>query len=167
MLVIKNRSHWRTFNSMWNATNGIQPIFTARNEVGARLCFYMCVWFCSRGACVVAGGHAWPPGACVIAGGHAWLLGGHVWLPRGACVVAGGMRGCWGVCVVVGGGMCGWRGDACVGYDEIRSMTGRYVSYWNAFLLHVRLHQDADQNVKCEQINANANVLTKPSSNLN
>ena len=122
----------------------------------------------------VHGGRAWllggmrgHRGACVIAGGHAWLLGG-------ACMVAkGGMCGCWGHAWLLGGvrgcggGMCGWRGDACVGYDEIRSMTGRYASYWNAFLLHVHLHQDADQNVKCEQINANANVLTKPSSNLN
>ena len=24
-------------------------IFTARNEVGARLCFYRCLWFCSQG----------------------------------------------------------------------------------------------------------------------
>ena len=24
---------------------------------------------------------------------------------------------------------------ACVGYDEIQSMSGRYASYWNAFLL--------------------------------
>ena len=30
-------------------------IFTARNEVGARLCFYRCVWFCSQG-----GGSTWP-----------------------------------------------------------------------------------------------------------
>ena len=45
--------------------------------------------------------------------------GGHAWL--GACVVAGG------ACVVAGEG-------ACVGYDEIRSMSGRYASYWNAFL---------------------------------
>ena len=45
---------------------------------------------------------------------------------RGACVVAGG------ACMVVGG-MCGC-GVACVGYDEIRSMSGRYASYWNAFL---------------------------------
>ena len=35
-----------------------------------------------------------------------------------------------GACVVVGG--------ACVGYDEIRSMSGRYASYWNAFLFSVR-----------------------------
>ena len=32
--------------------------------------------------------------------------------------------------MVVGGGMHGGRG-----YDEIRSMNGRYASYWNAFLL--------------------------------
>ena len=31
-----------------------KTIFTARNEVGARLCFYRCVWFCSRG------GSTWP-----------------------------------------------------------------------------------------------------------
>ena len=23
-------------------------MFTARNEVGARLCFYMCLWFCPQ-----------------------------------------------------------------------------------------------------------------------
>ena len=23
---------------------------------------------------------------------------------------------------------------ACIGYDEIRSMSGQYTSYWNAFL---------------------------------
>ena len=27
------------------------PIFTARNEVGARLCFHRHVWFCSQGGC--------------------------------------------------------------------------------------------------------------------
>ena len=85
---------------------------------------------------------------CVIlstGGGHAWLWG--------ACVVARGMCGCWGVCVVVEGacmvarGACVvarghawlqghvWLMEGCVGYDEIRSMSGRNVSYWNAFLL--------------------------------
>ena len=39
-------------------------------------------------------------------------------------MVAGGVRGCWG---------------ACVGYDEIRSMSGRYASYWNAFLLEYEI----------------------------
>ena len=91
-----------------------------------------------RGACVVAGGCAWLWGACMVTGG-VWLLGG--------CVVArGGVHGCQGVCMVVGcvwflGGMRGCWGacmvarGACVGYDEIRSMSGRYASYWNAFLL--------------------------------
>ena len=33
------------------------------------------------------------------------------------------------------GVMRGWEGGgACVGYDEIRSMSRRYASYWNAFL---------------------------------
>ena len=74
-----------------------------------------------RGACMVA-----PGGACVVApgGGHAWLL------PGGACVVAPG-----GACVVApeGGGVRGF-------FDEIRSMSGRYASYWNAFLLLISFH---------------------------
>ena len=51
-----------------------------------------------------------------------WLLGGggHVWL------LAGGVHGCRGVCMAAGG--------VCIGYNEIRSMRGRYTSYWNAFL---------------------------------
>ena len=103
-----------------------------------------------RGACMVAGGmHAggawllggmrgcwgvhgcW--GACVVVGGvHAY--GGCAWLPggvhgcRGACVVAGGACVVGGLCVVAGG---------CIGYDEIRSMSGRYASYWNAFLFGI------------------------------
>ena len=49
----------------------------------------------------------------------------------------GGMHGFRGACVVAGG-VHGGRG-ACMGYDEIRSMGGRYASYWNAFLFsHVR-----------------------------
>ena len=65
-------------------------------------------------------------------GGCAWLPGGvhgcrgHAWLP-GACMVARE-----GACMAKGGG-------ACVGYDEIRSMSGRYASYWNAFLLFLFL----------------------------
>ena len=62
------------------------------------------------GVCVVVGG-MWLQGVCMVAGGHAWL---------------------WGACVVPGG-MSDARG-ACVGYYEIRSMSGRYASYWNAFL---------------------------------
>ena len=59
----------------------------------------------------------------------------------GECMVAGGMRVCQGVCVVARGyvwllgGMRGCRG-ACIGYDKIRSKSGRYASYWKAFLLN-------------------------------
>ena len=58
-------------------------------------------------------------------------------LSGGMCGYWGGMRGCQGVCVVAGGvwwGVCVVARGACVGYDEIRSMNGRYTSYWNAFL---------------------------------
>ena len=93
-------------------------------------------------------------GACVVAKGwgHAWLgvgavcgYQGGVWL-LGACMVAGEVCGCWGVCMVAGevcvvaGGVHGCRGGVwlqgrtCVGYDEIRSMSRQYASYWNAFL---------------------------------
>ena len=61
------------------------------------------------GMCGCSGGACMvdPGGACVVAlGGHAWFFWGH------ACFL--------------GGGMCGF-------FDEIRSMSGRYASYWNAF----------------------------------
>ena len=45
-------------------------------------------------------------------------------------VAGGGMRGCRGACMVA----CMVAGEGCIGYDEIRSMSGRYASYWNAFL---------------------------------
>ena len=90
------------------------------------------VWL-QGGTCVVVGGiHGCWEGMCCCQGGHAWLLGGvhGCW---GACMVAkGGMYGCKGACVVAGG--CAWLWGACIGYDEIRSMSGRYASYWNAFL---------------------------------
>ena len=40
-------------------------IFTSRNEVGSRLCFYMCLWFCSQG---VVSQHAGGIPACLAAG---------------------------------------------------------------------------------------------------
>ena len=79
-----------------------------------------------RGACVVGGGGG--PLARVVAGGACVVAGGGVYGCQGACVVAGG------ACLVAGGG------GACVGYDEIRSMSGRYASYWNAFLFFLLLH---------------------------
>ena len=109
-----------------------------------------------RGACVVApggGGHAWLllggmcgcSRGCGCSQGRRW----HVWLLLGVCMVApgawhvwmlpGGMHGCsWGgrawllpggACMVALGGVHGIRRDA-----EIRSMSGWYASYWNAFL---------------------------------
>ena len=93
---------------------------------------------CSRGACVVA-----PGGACMVApGGHAWLLGGHAWLLPGGttCVVALGghawlLRGhAW---LLWGGHAWLLRGVHGIQQDtEIRSMSGWYASYWNAFLFH-------------------------------
>ena len=47
--------------------------------------------------------------------GCAWQ-GGHAW--QGACIAGGGL---------------GVRGR----YYEIRSMSGRYASYWNAYLFHI------------------------------
>ena len=61
------------------------------------------------GVCMAGGG--------MRGGGHAWQGGVHVWW--GACM-AGGIHG--------GGG---------VRYYEIRSMSGRYASYWNAFLFNM------------------------------
>ena len=48
----------------------------------------------------------------------------------------GGVRGCSrGACVVARGGMRDWSGGDMRGFfDEIQSMSGRYASYWNAFL---------------------------------
>ena len=120
----------------------------------------VCQSFCSQGgggargcqgACMVARGHAWLWGGCAWFWGDAWLLGGMrgckggvhgcrgVCGCRGACVVVrgvcgcGGMHGCRGG-VHVCGGECVVAGQVCVGYDEIRSMSRRYASYWNSFL---------------------------------
>ena len=103
---------------------------------------------------VLFGGHAW-----FYLGGAWFYLGGgmcgFIWgacmvLFRGVCMVlfgghawfySGGMCGfIWGVCMVLLGGMCGfiWGGMhgffSFFGYNEIQSMSGRYASYWNAFL---------------------------------
>ena len=94
-----------------------------------------------RGACVVlfSGGHAW----FYSAGGHAWFYlggacvvlfsGGHAWFYS-----AGGMHGfIQGTCVVLfRGGVHGFFSFSR--YNEIRSMSGRYASYWNAFLFKAK-----------------------------
>ena len=74
-----------------------------------------CMVASGGGICGCLGGRAWLlwGGMCGCSGGHAWLLGGHAWL-------------------LPGGGVCGFF--SFFGYNEIRSMSGRYASYWNAFL---------------------------------
>ena len=57
----------------------------------------------------VGGGCAWLQGGVHGCRGCVWLQGGHVWLWGGACMV---------------GAVCGDRVGGCVGYDEIRSMSG-------------------------------------------
>ena len=60
---------------------------------------------------------------CGCSGGMHGCSGGVCVVALGGCMVAlGGVRGCWG-------GVHGIRRDT-----EIRSMSGRYASYWNAFL---------------------------------
>ena len=91
------------------------------------------------GECVVLFG-----GCMVLFGGCAWFyLGGCVWFYSGghAWFYLGGMHGfIWGVRGFIRGGMHGFiqGGHAWFfgffGYNEIRSMSGRYASYWNAFL---------------------------------
>ena len=96
-------------------------------------------------------------GACgfIRGGGCKWFNSGggmHGFIQE-AWFYLGGMRGfIWGACVVLfgGGGTCmvlfrgvcffwggGVRGFfSFFGYNEIRSMSGRYASYWNAFLYY-------------------------------
>ena len=127
--------------------------------VVARKRAWLCVCVCDCGGGRLGGmhgcgGHAWLlggmhgcQGACMVAGGMhgcrggVWLLGGACMVARGGCVwLQGGEHGGW-VCVVargpcvVAGGVHSW--GACMGYKEIWSMSGRYASYWNAFLFFV------------------------------
>ena len=79
----------------------------------------------------------------VLFGGmRGFIRGGMCGFIQGMCMVLfGGVHGfIWGACVVLFGGMCGFSGGhawfffSFFGYNEIRSMSGRYASYWNAFL---------------------------------
>ena len=99
-----------------------------------------------RGCMVLFGRHAWFYwGVCmVLFGGCTWFyLGGmHDFIWGGVHGFSGGHAWFfWGACMLFPwGGMCGFsRGGMRVffsffGYNEIRSMSGRYASYWNAFL---------------------------------
>ena len=109
----------------------------------------VCQQFCPQGGMRgCSGGHAW-----FYSGGHAWfylgggmhgfiwgvcmvLFGGHAWF------YSVGVRGfIWGACVVLfRGGMRGFF--SFFGYNEIRSMSGWYASYWNAFLFSLFFKYD-------------------------
>ena len=86
---------------------------------------------CVAGGSVHGRGHAWWWwwGACMAGG---CMAGGHVaggMHGRGACMVGGHV---WqGVCMA---GRHAWWGGMRGRYYEIRSMSGRYASYWDAFL---------------------------------
>ena len=63
-----------------------------------------------------------PPAQCMLGDmGNKWAV--HILLE--CILVTAHNAWLWGVCMVA---------EACVGYDKIRSMSGRYASYWNAFL---------------------------------
>ena len=83
-----------------------------------------------RGVCMAGG--TWQWGACMtevcVAGGMEGGMEGGV-CGRGACI-AGGHA--WQEGHAWQGGVHG--GGVCGRYYEIRSMSGRYASYWNAFL---------------------------------
>ena len=102
--------------------------------------------FIRRGACVVLFG-----GCVVLFGGHVWFYwGGECMVLFGGCawLYLGGIRGfIWGHAWFYSGGIHGFLGGhawffgggmhgvfSFFGYNEIRSMSGPYASYWNAFL---------------------------------
>ena len=92
------------------------------------------------GVCVVAPG--W--GACVVApmvDPRGWGVGVH------GCSGGGGMHGCsGGHAWLLWGGMHGCsRGAYMVFFDEIRSMSGRCASYWNAFLFSLSVGIDVNK----------------------
>ena len=152
-----------------------ESIITARNEVGARVYVHRHLWFCPQR------GHAWPGGmhgwgGCGFGGmcgcGGVWLqracmAGGHAWWGvHGGMCVAGGMHG-RGACVA--GGMC-MPGVCMAGgvrdmhtplgryYSYgIRSMTGRYASYWNAFLFDIEFSTGTARNINVLFVSKMAN----------
>ena len=140
-----------------------------------------CAWLLPGGMHGCLWGHAWLLwGVCMVAlgGMHGFIQGGMCGFIRGACMVLfGGMCGfIWGACVVLFGGACMVLfGGACVvlfrggmhgffsffGYNEIRSMSGRYASYWNAFLSYCRFTESVDLSYteRITPLNTYARVL--------
>ena len=94
---------------------------------------------------MVGGMHVW--GKCMAVGGmHA--QGGHAW--QGSYVSGGGRVWPWGVCME----------GACMPHPPPpqpdttrygRSMSGRYASYWNAFLFNINSNNGSKGIKRTEQ----------------
>ena len=67
-------------------------------------------------------------------------------------MAVGGMCGCRGHVWLQLGVHCVAAGGACVGYNEIRSMSEWYTSYWNAFLFSIIGSLDKLANVMDDYI---------------
>ena len=161
-IVVSNTRSYR-FESFW-----WQIFLPPATKLGQAYIFTGVCDSVNRGVCVVAAG-----GVCMVApGGHAWLLrGGCAWL------LLGGMHGCSrGGAWFLPGGMrgfcqegCAWfflgehvwffLGGACVGYDEIQSMSGQYTSYWNAFLLVIEFAEFRENSITPHHADPNMNSL--------
>ena len=110
------------------------------------------------------GMHGFIRGACmVLFGGRAWFYSGGVrGFIRGGVrgFIWGGMRGFiqGGVRGFIQGGVRGFiRGGvrgffSFFGYNEIRSMSGRYASYWNAFLFLYFPHEAMMIDIYCSEV---------------
>ena len=84
--------------------------------------------------------YAWQGGMC---GRETCMVGG---MCRGACLARGDMCGrghVWQGACMAGGCMAGGMHGR---YYEMQSMSGQYASYWNAFLLTVKLQRPHAQN---------------------
>ena len=116
-----------------------------------------------RRACM-AGGHAWPGGmwrGCAWLGGCAWgvcMLGGMcAWWEEGTCMAGGHTR--WGACMT------------CIPPGRyysytIWSMSRRYASYWNAFLLCAKIIFEFLLNVCTHFIESSYKIIVKNYLNL-
>ena len=75
--------------------HSVVSFITARNEVGARLCFYMCLWFCSQGGQYPSMHCRWYPSMPCSRS-----LKGRGWYPSMPCTFpgphpGGKLRGIW------------------------------------------------------------------------
>ena len=94
------------------------------NEVWGKVIFlHLCVILFTGGGGLPPGGSLPPGGVCIQGGLH----------PGGGSASGGSV--CRGVCIWEESASRGGWADPPIGYCGIRSTSGRYASYWNAFLL--------------------------------